>query len=172
MMNYGKLEFINIDKNGKCYSEKLHFMINSKQKRALLKFIQGLNKESKKCKISTSDFSLCNNSDSLKKFTELFTEIVVEDLYFCAEQREVYVRNIEIHLTVKEFDILALLIMHPKRVFTYEIIMDLVWHEDYTFYSRKAINNHVSNLRKKLKIAPDVPDYIKSVYGVGYKFEV
>ena len=66
MINYGKLEFINIDKNGKCCSEKLHFMINSKQKRALLKFIQGLNKESKKCKISTSDFSLCNNSDSLK----------------------------------------------------------------------------------------------------------
>ena len=75
----------------------------------------------------------------------------MEDLYFCAEQREVYVRNIEIHLTVKEFDILSLLIMHPKRVFTYEIIMDLVWHEDYTFYSRKAINNHVSNLRKKNK---------------------
>lgn len=53
--------------------------------------------------------------------------------------------------TVKEFDILALLIMNPKRVFTYELITDLVWNEDYTYYSRKAINNHVSNLRKKLK---------------------
>ena len=46
------------------------------------------------------------------------------------------------------------------------------WHEDYTYYSRKAVNNHVSNLRKKLKIASDLPDYIKSVYGIGYKFEV
>ena len=39
------------------------------------------------------------------------------------------------------------------------------------YYSRKAINNHVSNLRKKIKIAPDLPDYVKSVYGVGYKFD-
>ena len=88
------------------------------------------------------------------------------------ENRTVKVSNQIVKLTAKEFDILALLIMHPKRVFTYEMIMDLVWHEDYTFYSRKAVNNHVSNLRKKLKIAHDIPDYIKSVYGVGYKFEV
>lgn len=48
----------------------------------------------------------------------------------------------------------------------------LMLYEDYTYYSRKAINNHVSNLRKKIRIAPDLPDYIKSVYGVGYKFDV
>jgi len=101
-----------------------------------------------------------------------FTEIQILNLYFCLENRTVKVSNQIVKLTAKEFDILALLIMHPKRVFTYEMIMDLVWHEDYTFYSRKAVNNHVSNLRKKLKIAPDIPDYIKSVYGIGYKFEV
>ena len=53
----------------------------------------------------------------------------------------------------------------------YEMLMDLVWEEDYTYYSRKAVNNHVSNLRRKIKVAPDVPDYVKSVYGIGYKFE-
>ena len=106
------------------------------------------------------------------KHHESLTEYNVRELYFCVEHRMVRVRGKEIHLTVKEFDILALLIMHPKRVFTYEMIMDLVWHEDYTFYSRKAVNNHVSNLRKKIKIAPDIPDYIKSVYGVGYKFDL
>ena len=100
------------------------------------------------------------------------TEIREGDLYFCLEHRLVTVRNQEIALTVKEFDILALLIMNPKRVFTYELISDLVWNEAYTFYSRKAINNHVSNLRKKLKVAPDLPEYIKSVYGIGYKFEI
>ena len=52
------------------------------------------------------------------------------------------------------------------------MLLDLVWHEDYTYYSRKAINNHVSNLRKKIRIAPDLPDYVKSVYGVGYKFDI
>ena len=76
-----------------------------------------------------------------------------------------------IELTAKEFDIFALLITHPKRVFTYELIMELVWNEDYTFYSKKAVSNHVSNLRRKLKSAPDSPDYIINIVGVGYKFE-
>ena len=76
----------------------------------------------------------------------------------------------EIRLTAKEFDIFALLIMNPHRVLTYDIIMDLVWHEDLDFYSRRAINNHVSNLRQKLKITPETPDYIRSVHSIGYKF--
>ena len=100
------------------------------------------------------------------------TEIREGDLYFCLEQRLVTVRGQVIPLTVKEFEIFALLILNPKRVFTYEMLLDLVWHEDYSYYSRKAINNHISNLRKKLRVAPDLPDYVKSVYGVGYKFEV
>ena len=74
-------------------------------------------------------------------------------------------------MTVKEFEIFSLLILNLKRVFTYEMLMELVWEEDYTYYSRKAVNNHVSNLRRKLKIAPNLPDYVKSVYGIGYKFE-
>ena len=102
---------------------------------------------------------------------EPFTEIRVDDLYFCQEQRLVYIGEQEIKLTAKEFDILALLIAHPKRVFTYELIMELVWNEDYSLYSRKAVNNHVSNLRKKLKVTQNSPDYIKSVVGVSYKFE-
>ena len=100
------------------------------------------------------------------------TEIQKGDLYFCLEQRLVIVRGQVIPLTVKEFEIFALLIQNPKRVFTYEMLLDLVWHEDYTYYSRKAINNHVSNLRKKIRISPDLPDYVKSVYGVGYKFDI
>ena len=82
------------------------------------------------------------------------------------------VREQEICLTVKEFDILFLLASNPKRVFTYELIMDLGWNEDYIYYFRKAINNHVCNLRKKLRIDPGDPDYIKSVTGIGYKFSL
>lgn len=94
------------------------------------------------------------------------------DLYLSQEERVVRVRGIEIDLTAKEFDILALLFFNPRRVFTYEMISDIVWNEEYNEYSRKAINNHISNLRKKLKIAPDVSNYIKSVHSVGYKFDV
>ena len=105
-----------------------------------------------------------------KRIGQPLTEIREGEIYFCLEQRLVAIREQPIELTVKEFEIFALLIMNPKRVFTYEMLMDLVWHEDYTYYSRKAVNNHVSNLRKKLKVVPDLPEYIKSVYGIGYKF--
>ena len=100
------------------------------------------------------------------------TIITVKDLTFCLEYRTVEVRGQRIDLTAKEFDILALFITNQRRVFTYEMMMDLIWQEDYSYYSRKAVNNHISNLRRKIKIAPDVPDYVKSVYGVGYKFEI
>ena len=77
----------------------------------------------------------------------------------------------EIMLTAREFDLLALLIRNPGRVFTFEMIMDLVWNEEDSFYSRKVIINHASNLRKKLRISDAVPDYIKSIRGIGYKFD-
>ena len=80
---------------------------------------------------------------------EPFTEIQVDDLYFCQEQRLVCISEQVIELTAKEFDILALLITHPKRVFTYELIMELVWNEDYSYYSRKAVNNHVSKFAEE-----------------------
>lgn len=98
------------------------------------------------------------------------TEIQAEDLYFCLENRLVYICKTEIALTVKEFDIFALLIMNPHRVLTYDMIIDLVWHENLDYYSRRAINNHVSNLRHKLKVTPETPDYIRSVHSIGYKF--
>lgn len=98
------------------------------------------------------------------------TEIQAENLCFCLENRLVYICETEIMLTVKEFDIFALLIMNPRRVLTYEMIIDLVWHENLDYYSHRAINNHVSNLRHKLKVTPETPDYIRSVHSIGYKF--
>ena len=99
------------------------------------------------------------------------TEIWKGELYFCLEQRLVEICGQEILLTAKEFDLLALLIRNPGRVFTFEMIMNLVWNEGDDFYSRKAIINHVSNLRKKLRITDSVPYYIKSVRGIDYKFD-
>ena len=49
-------------------------------------------------------------------------------------------------------------------------LIDLVWHESLDYYSHRAINNHVSNLRHKLKVTPETPDYIRSVHSIGYKF--
>ncbi len=117
------------------------------------------------------------SEDSMRYYLDIptgerkpLTIITVKDLSFCLEHRSVEVRHREIELTAKEFDILALLIMNQRRVFTYDMIMEAVWREDISFYSPKAITTHISNLRRKLKTAPDVPEYIQSVRGVGYKF--
>lgn len=112
------------------------------------------------------------NHDPREHIEPALTQIHIGDLHFCLEHRIVCVSGQEIELTAKEFDILALLIMNPKRVFPYEMIIDVVWHEDLDYYSRKAVNNHVSNLRRKLKVTPDSPEYIKSVHSIGYKFDL
>lgn len=100
------------------------------------------------------------------------TIITVKDLCFCLEHRSVEISGKEIELTEKEFDILTLLIMNQRQVFTPDMIMDAVWREDYGFYSKGAVSTHISNLRRKLKVSPDMPDYIQTVYGIGYKFDV
>ncbi len=94
------------------------------------------------------------------------------DLYFNQDQREVSVCGKKIDLTTKEFDLLALLISNPNRVFTYEMIADIVWTENYDIYFRKTITNHISSLRQKLRITQDIPNLIKSVHNVGYKLNI
>lgn len=153
-----------LEETGRQIGEKLFTLLTLDQKKDLIKYISEVGLDKTETSQITYDIAL-------KEAEKPLTEIQIKDLYICLEQRIVRVRDRAINLTVKEFNLLALLMMHPKRVFTYEMLMDLVWNEDYTFYSRKAVNNHVSNLRKKIKIAPDIPDYVKSVYGVGYKFE-
>lgn len=159
---YGKLAVFDLSETGRQIGEKISLLLDEKQKKELAQYL-------------LDDFTenIGKMSPHLKHSWQQehpLTEIRQGDLYVCLEHRLVIVRGQEILLTVKEFDILLLLIMNPKRVFTYELIMELVWNEDYTYYSRKAINNHVSNLRKKLKSEPNDPDYIKSVTGIGYKF--
>lgn len=99
------------------------------------------------------------------------TEIQVDDLYFCLEERRVSICGQQIDLTAREFNTLHLLISNPKRVMTFELIFYHVWSEEYVENEITAIHNIMSRLRQKLRINPNAPDYIKNVRGVGYKFE-
>ena len=101
---------------------------------------------------------------------QTLTEIRDGDLYFCLEGRTVCIRDQEIDLTAKEFDALHLLIINRRRVLTFETIAYHVWDEDYIDVTAQAIHNLMSRLRQKLQISPDVPEYVTSVRGVGYKF--
>ena len=158
----GKLAVLDITETGRQIGEKLAVLLNAEQQINLANYLLFVNEK------GSEIIRFTNKFDGVRENT--LTEIYEGDLYLCLEQRLVKVHEQEIVLTAKEFDILFLLAGKPKSLFSYDLIMDLVWNEDYTYYSRKAINNHVSNLRKKLKTEPGDPDYIKSVIGIGYKF--
>lgn len=167
----GKLAVLDLAETGWQIGEKLFALLSADQQRELAQFI--LEGTISRVNINDTPYqTIFRGKYSIpQKSNHPLTEARAGDLYFCLEHRLVTIREQPIELTIKEFEIFSLLILNPKRVFTYEMLMDLVWEEDYTYYSRKAVNNHVSNLRKKLKVAPDLPEYIKSVYGIGYKFE-
>lgn len=109
--------------------------------------------------------------DSPQKASDPLTILTAGELYFCLEYRTVEVRGQSVNLTPKEFDILALLITHPKRVFTFNMTLELVWGAEYSDASRQMLWNHISRLRQKLRVEPDVPEFIKNVHGVGYKYD-
>lgn len=86
------------------------------------------------------------------------------------ESRLVTMNGNRIVLTPKEFDLLYQLAGRPGRVYTREELMELVWGYDYTGSSR-TVDEHIKNLRQKLKEGGAADQYIHTVWGVGYKFE-
>ncbi|MDT8716801.1 response regulator transcription factor [Clostridium sp. 19966] len=82
----------------------------------------------------------------------------------------VFVEDVKINLTAKEFDILVLLASSPGRVFSAEEIFEHVWKERY-FQSNNTVMVHVCNLRDKLQDKLKGESIIHTVWGVGYKIE-
>ncbi len=84
--------------------------------------------------------------------------------------RQVRVDGETVNLTPKEFDLLFFLASNRGRVFSREQLLERVW--GYDFYGDlRTVDTHVKNLREKLGRHRDLP-YIRTVWGVGYKFEV
>lgn len=84
--------------------------------------------------------------------------------------RRVEARGIEVLVTPTEFDLLALLAQSPGRVFTREVLMNKIWGYDY-YGDGHIIDVHISALRKKIEANSEYR-YIKTVWRVGYKFEI
>lgn len=161
----GKLAVLDISESGRQIGEKLFALLDPKRQNDLKQYLLSQNTG----KINPANVP-CPTLQSID-MNDSLTEIEQGALYFCLEQRLVTVCGEAIELTTKEFDLLALLISNPKRVFTYEMIADIVWDEPYDIFIRKTITNHVSSLRRKLQITPEVPNYIKSIHNVGYRFD-
>lgn len=91
------------------------------------------------------------------------------DLEINCVTREVKVRGIEIYLTPVEFKILQSFAKNPKKVFTRDDIINVVYGYDYDGNDR-SIDTHIKNLRHKIEENPREAQYIVTVHGVGYRF--
>ncbi|MDM5188994.1 response regulator transcription factor [Bacillus sp. DX4.1] len=91
--------------------------------------------------------------------------LVFKEIHVDCDAYKVYVNEVEIPLTTKEFEILQLLLQNEKKVLTRESIVEKAWGYEYCGETR-IIDTHIKNIRKKLGIP-----YIKTIKGIGYKLD-
>jgi DNA-binding response OmpR family regulator len=95
----------------------------------------------------------------------------VGDLVIRPRLREVTRDGATLDLTAKEFDLLYFLASHPKQVFTRQQLLQHVWHYDYYGDSR-TVTVHMRRLRQKVEVDASRPRHLRTVWGVGYKFDL
>ena len=103
-----------------------------------------------------------------QKNNESSAQLTFKDVILDVEKIKAYVADSEIQLSKREFGILECMMRNPKKVFTKNNLYETVWQEHF-IGDDNTINVHISNLRNKLaKINPNI-DYIKTVWGIGFK---
>lgn len=111
----------------------------------------------------TGDFT----PDEAGKYEE---KIIIEGLSINKSKREVYVDSQLVELSLKEFDLLFLLAKNKGMVFTRDQLLENIWGYDY-YGETRTVDVHIRNLRKKIEKDDNNPTYIKTIRGVGYKFD-
>jgi two-component system, OmpR family, alkaline phosphatase synthesis response regulator PhoP len=97
--------------------------------------------------------------------------LVFKQLAINPEGREVTLNNKPLNLTALEFNILHFLASHPGQAWSRPQLIQKIWGCDYVGDGR-VVDVHIGQLRKKLEIDSSVPEFIKTVRGYGYKFEL
>lgn len=113
-----------------------------------------------------------SNSELVSAATnEIPTKMLIIDSLRIDLDNYTAMKNDEIlKLTAKEFEILRLFVTNPNRVFTKAQLYSFVWNEAY-FGDENVINVHIRRLREKIEDNPSEPRYIKTLWGIGYKWE-
>lgn len=95
--------------------------------------------------------------------------ITLKDMVIDKTNRMVFVHQLPVELTGKEFDLLSFLASNKGQIFTKKQIYTQVWEDAYAF-DDSNIMSFISKLRKKIEPDPEHPFYILTVRGVGYRF--
>jgi DNA-binding response OmpR family regulator len=101
--------------------------------------------------------------------TEGAGRIEVAELSIDLDGRRVGVDGRPVDLTAREFDLLVQFARHPGRVYTRAQLLDLVWGYGHDSYHH-TVNSHINRLRAKIEKDPSRPRYVRTVWGVGYRF--
>lgn len=97
-------------------------------------------------------------------------ELVFDDMTINLVKHEVRIKGKEVDLKPKEFDLLKLLSTNPGKVFTRDFLLEQLWGYDYLGDTR-TVDVHMRRLRQKIEKDPSSPVYLKTVHGIGYKFQ-
>lgn len=95
--------------------------------------------------------------------------ITAADMTINIPRRQVMIQGDPVDLTNKEFELLRTLAKSPGTVFTRDDLLNHVWGHDY-YGDARTVDVHIGTLRKKIEPNVSVPRYIRTVWGVGYKF--
>lgn len=109
---------------------------------------------------------LLKNSEGVRRQQ---AEIQVRDLRLNRDSHRVYLKDQEIPLTNKEFELLLFLAENPNIVFSKDTLFDRIWGMD-VLGDAATVTVHVNRLREKIEKGKDQPEYIETVWGVGYRF--
>jgi DNA-binding response OmpR family regulator len=94
----------------------------------------------------------------------------IGDVVFHLKNFEVTKDGTRIPLTLKETKIIELLLTHPNTTFTKKEIYEAIWKEEY-YHDDNVLNVHIRRIREKIETNPSDPQIIKTVWGVGYRYE-
>jgi len=97
-------------------------------------------------------------------------EKIIGNLKIDLDNFEAFIDNHPLFLTLKEYQILKLFVTNPNQVFTKVQIYSKVWNDTY-FQNDNLINVHMRRLREKIEKDPSKPEIIKTIWGIGYKYE-
>lgn len=105
-------------------------------------------------------------SESLQGNTYQLKNLTLNEL-----SREAFVHGLPVSFTAHEFDILLLLVRNPNKVYSRESLYETIWKNGY-YGEDNTVNVHISNIRKKLEVLDKETEYIKTVWGIGFKISI
>ncbi|MHC5251003.1 response regulator transcription factor [Listeria kieliensis] len=112
-----------------------------------------------------------NNDYQNEKVAKALKPIKIGELTIDQENLAVMKEGESLNLTAKEFQILNLFASNPKKVYTKVQLYKEIWDDEF-IHDENVLNVHIRRLRKKIEVDPSNPEYIQTVWGIGYKLGV